>query len=48
MLKLKSSRSSGFIHIQQKQAEKDCLPTTQLMATVFWDKKGVPPVEFMQ
>jgi histone-lysine N-methyltransferase SETMAR len=43
MLKQKSSQSSGCTHIHQtsKNAGK-------LMATVFWDRKGLLMVEFMQ
>jgi hypothetical protein len=31
-----------------KQAEKVCLPARKLMATVFWDRKEVLMVGFMQ
>jgi hypothetical protein len=31
-----------------KQAEKFCLPARKLMATVFWDRKEVLMVGFMQ
>jgi hypothetical protein len=31
-----------------KILKKHCLPARKLMATVFWDRKGVMTVEFMQ
>jgi hypothetical protein len=37
------------VHIFNKQTEKfKQTPAKKLMATVFWDRKGVPMVEFMQ
>jgi hypothetical protein len=50
MLKPKSSQSSGCTHIQQtrpKNLDKR-LPSRKLMTTVFFDRKGVLMVEFMQ
>jgi hypothetical protein len=49
MLKLKSSQSSGCTHSPEepKRLNKR-LPVRKLMATVFWDRKGVLMVEFMQ
>jgi acyl-CoA thioesterase len=38
-------------HIHQTSREslnKRCLPSRKLMATVFWDRKGVLMAEFMQ
>jgi hypothetical protein len=32
----------------QKMLNKRCLPAKKLMATVFWDRRGVPMVEFTQ
>jgi hypothetical protein len=51
MLKPKSSQSSVYTHIHQtsqKSLNKRCLLSRKLMATVFWDRKGVLMVEFMQ
>jgi hypothetical protein len=45
-VKTKSNQSSRCVHIYQK-AEK-FLPARKLMETVFWDRKGVLMVEFMQ
>jgi hypothetical protein len=33
---------------KQEKLNKRCLPARKLMATVFWDRKGVLMVEFMQ
>jgi hypothetical protein len=50
VLKPKSSQSSGCTHIHQTNQKtlNKRLPATKLMATVFWDRKGVLMVEFMQ
>jgi histone-lysine N-methyltransferase SETMAR len=51
MLKPKSSQSSGCTHIHYTSREslnKRCLPARKLISTVFWDRKGVLMVEFMQ
>jgi hypothetical protein len=49
--KRKSSQSSECKHIHQtsqKSLNKYCLAVRKLMAAVFWDRKGVLMVEFMQ
>jgi hypothetical protein len=51
MLKPKSTQSSGCTRIHQtsrKSLNIRYLPARKLMATVFWDRKGVLMVEFMQ
>jgi transposase len=51
MLKPKSSESSGCTHIHQtsrKSLNKPCLPARKLMETVFWVRKRMLMVEFMQ
>jgi hypothetical protein len=51
MLKPKSSQNRGSTHIyhtSQKSLNKCCLLSRELMASVFWDRKGVLMVEFMQ
>jgi hypothetical protein len=52
MLKSKSSKSSGCIHIHTtnklKILSKHCLPARKLMTAVFWKRKGVLTVEFMK
>jgi hypothetical protein len=49
MLKPKCSQSSGCTHIHQKAGKfKQSLSARKLMATVFWDRKGVLMVDFMQ
>jgi hypothetical protein len=51
MSKPKSSKNSGCTHIHQtrpKSLNKHCLPARMLIATVFWDRKEVLIVEFMQ
>jgi hypothetical protein len=51
MLKPKSNQSSGCTRIHQtnrKSLNKFCLPARKLMATVFWDRKGVLQVKFIQ
>jgi hypothetical protein len=47
----KSSQSSGCTHIHQtsrKSLNELRLPARKLMATVFWERKGVLLVEFLQ
>jgi hypothetical protein len=47
----KSNQSSGCTHIHQtsrKSLNNHCFCARKLMAAVFWDKKGVLMVEFMQ
>jgi hypothetical protein len=46
MMKPKSSQSSQ--QQSQKSLNKCCLPARKLMSTVFWDRKGMLTVEFMQ
>jgi hypothetical protein len=50
MLKPKSSQSSGCTHIHEtnRKSLNKRLPARKLMEAVFWDRKGVPMVEFMQ
>jgi hypothetical protein len=50
MLKPKSSQSSGCMHIHQtsQKSLNKRLPARKLMAIVFWDRKEVLMVEFMQ
>jgi hypothetical protein len=50
MLKPKSSQSSGCTLNNQTSRKKfkQMLSARKLMATVFWDRKGVLMVEFMQ
>jgi hypothetical protein len=50
MLKPKSSENSGCTHIEQtsQKSLNKRLPARKLMETVFWEKKGVLIVEFMQ
>jgi hypothetical protein len=50
MLKPKSSHSSGCTHIRQTswKSLNKCVPAKKLMKTLFWDRKGVLIVEFMQ
>jgi hypothetical protein len=50
ILKPQSSQSSGCTHIHQtsRKSLNKRLPARKLMATVFWDRKGVLMVEFMQ
>jgi hypothetical protein len=50
MLKPKSSQSSGCTHIHQtiQKSLNKHLPARKAMATVFWDRKGVLMLEFMQ
>jgi hypothetical protein len=50
MLKAKSSQSSGCTHIHQisQKILNKHLPAEKPMATIFWDRKGVLMVEFMQ
>jgi hypothetical protein len=45
-----TSQRSGCTHIRQtspKSLNEWCLPARKLMATVFWDRKGVLMAEFM-
>jgi hypothetical protein len=47
----KSRQSSGCTHIYQtrrKSLNKRCLPARKLIKTVFWNRKGVLMVGFMQ
>jgi hypothetical protein len=49
--KLNISESTGCTHIHQrsrKNLKKRCVPTKWLMAFVFWERKGVMMVGFMQ
>jgi hypothetical protein len=50
MLKPMLSQSSGCTHIHQTSRKilNKCLPTRKPMAAVFWDRKVVLMVEFMQ
>jgi hypothetical protein len=50
MQKPKSSQSSGCIHTHSPKPKnfKQTLSARKLMVTVFWDRKGVLMVEFMQ
>jgi hypothetical protein len=51
MLKPKRSQSSRCTYIHntcRKSLNKRCLLARKLLATVFWDMKGVLMVEFMQ
>jgi hypothetical protein len=51
VLKSNSSKSSGCTHIHQtsrKSLSNPCLPAIKPIETVFWDKKGVLMMEFMQ
>jgi hypothetical protein len=50
MLKPKSSQSTGHTHTRSPNKQKKFEQTSarELMATVFWDRKGVLVVEFMQ
>jgi hypothetical protein len=50
LLKPKSSQSSGFRYIHQtsQNSSYKCLTAKKLMATVFWDMKGMLMVKFMQ
>jgi histone-lysine N-methyltransferase SETMAR len=49
MLKPKSSQSSGCTHSPNKPEKfKQTLSARKLMATVFWDRKGVLTVKFLQ
>jgi hypothetical protein len=45
-------KSKQWMHTFTKQAEKSlnkrCLPARKLTATVFWDRKKVLMMEFMQ
>jgi hypothetical protein len=50
-MKPKSSQNSGCTHIHQRSQEslnERCLPARKLMAAVFWTRKGVLMVDFMQ
>jgi hypothetical protein len=49
MLKRKSTQSSGCTHSPNKPKRfKEMLFARKLMAAVFWDRKGVLMLEFMQ
>jgi hypothetical protein len=49
MFNPKSSQSSGYTHSPNKPKKfKQALSARKLMATDFWDRKGVLMVEFMQ
>jgi hypothetical protein len=50
MLKSNSHQSNGCTPIHQKSRKSlnKRLPARKLMAAVFWDKKGLLMVEFMQ
>jgi hypothetical protein len=50
MLKPKIRQSSGCTHIHQTSQKglNRRLPARKLMAPVFWDRKGVLMVQFMQ
>jgi hypothetical protein len=47
MLKPKSSQSNGYTFTKQAEKFKQT-SARNLMATIFWDRKGVLIVEFMQ
>jgi hypothetical protein len=50
MLKPKTSQHSGCTHFHQRSQKRlnKHQHARKLMATVFWDRKGVLMVEFMQ
>jgi hypothetical protein len=48
MLKPKSSQSSGCTYSPNKPRKFKQMPARKLITTVFWDRKGVLMVEFMQ
>jgi transposase len=48
MLKPKSSQRNGCTHIQNKPNKFKQTSTRKLKATLFWERKGVLMVEFMQ
>jgi hypothetical protein len=48
---IENTEQSEQWHIHQtsrKSLNKRCLPARKLMAAIFWDRKGVLTVEFMQ
>jgi hypothetical protein len=44
---LKPEQPKQWMH-KPKSLKKSCVPARKLMATVFWERKGEPMVEFMQ
>jgi hypothetical protein len=48
MLKPKNSQTSAYTHSLNKPKKFKQTSATKLMAAVFWDRKGVLMVEFMQ